>query len=89
MTTYNIYGLCAKRPDLCMILDREEPAIVALQETLISELKCRLWLPRYTNIERKMVQKMEPSCLAFLVRRDMGFTLSEIKSDHNFVAGVI
>lgn len=61
--------------------------MVALQETLVSDLKCDFCLLGTQLSSQRWYEKMDSVILPLAVRKDQGPMLSEIKSDLNFFAG--
>ncbi|ELQ74812.1 putative Endonuclease/exonuclease/phosphatase protein [Trachipleistophora hominis] len=87
--TVNICGVMGKRADLCTVLDRKQPVIVALQETLLVREDYRLLLPGYATIESKMTAEDGSRGLALCIRKQSGLQLSEYKADPCFLAGTV
>lgn len=57
MITKNVDVLRTKRVYLYTVLDREKYDMVGIQETLLSNPKCRPWIPDYMTIKAKMINE--------------------------------
>lgn len=84
--SYNINGLWFKQQEAHLLLGKENPTVVAIQETLRKTL-ARSYVPRYQVIECPAKEGAGKRGLLLGVRRDSGFTLSEYEIEDWFIAG--
>ena len=83
--TYNLNGFWNKRSELFLLLEKEAPTIVAVQKTQ-RMAGSRSWVPRYQVIEQ-FGHGVGKSGVLLGVRRDSGWTLSELHKNDYFIIG--
>ena len=83
--TYNLNGFWNKRSELFLLLEKAAPTIVAVQETR-RMAGSRSWVPRYQVIEQ-FGRGVGKRGVLLGVRRDSGWTLSELHKNDYFIIG--
>lgn len=87
--TYNINGLREKLSELEILLEKENPEIIAIQETRMKGNTRPCKIKGYTVIEKKESSSPHSRGLALAIKANTDWRLTEYKSTENFLSGII